>query len=166
MNDHRARNYFTLGTVLLVVVMSLALISAAIFGGIMPGFEFGGVYTHSPTATYSGNLLINYVGVYHYVEAVPVCRTGFPPCLSPDQALFYLTAKNGTVQLVLYCGSVVKYYCESPSQLPFKDGACLHVRGTLLEPSKWPSDQYAPSIHFQGDLYVLENETLPDTSCS
>lgn len=166
MKTNRKRKLLNLGTLLLVVAMSLALISAAFFEGIIPGFEYGGVYTHSPTATYSGHFSINYVGVYHYVQAVPVCRTAFPPCLSSGQALFYMNAKNGTIRLVFYCGSPVKYYCESPSQLPFNDGACLHVKGTLLEPSKWPTDQFTLSLHFSGDLYVFENETLPETSCS
>ena len=156
----------TLGTVILVMGASFGIISAAIFGGIVPGFEYGGVYTHSPTATYQGYLSINYLGVYHYVHAVPICRTAFPPCHAPDEALFYLNAKNGTIRLIFYCGNIVKYYCESPSQLPFSDGTCLHVKGTLLEPSKWPSDQFSPSMHFSGDLYVFQNQTLPETSCS
>ena len=166
MKDNKENRPLNLGTVLLVVAMSLVAISAAFFGGIIPGFEYGGVYTHSPTATYSGQFSINYVGVYHYVQAVPVCRTASPLCLSSDATLFYMNAKNGTIQLVFYCGSIVKYFCESSSQLPFNDGACLHVKGTLLEPSKWPSDQFTPSMHFNGDLYVFENETLPETACS
>ena len=166
MKKNRESKLRILGTVLLVVVMAIAVISAGIFGGIIPGFEFGGLYTHSPTVTYSGYFSINYVGFYHYVQAEPVCRTAFPPCLASGEALFYMNAKNGTVQLVFYCGSIVKYYCESPTQLPFGDGACLHVKGTLIEPSKWPSNQFTPSMHFNGDLYVFENETLPETSCA
>jgi hypothetical protein len=156
----------SIGTILLVLVASAGIVSAALLGGLVPGFRYG-VRTQSPTATYSGYFSINYVGVYHYVHAVPVCRTAFPPCLAHDEALFFLNAKNGTIRLVFYCGiSVVPYYCESPSDLSFGDGACLHVRGTLIEPSKWPSDQFSPSIGFEGDLYVFENQTLPATSCS
>jgi hypothetical protein len=164
MGSARRRKLLTLGAVLLVLGASFGVVSAAFFAALIPGFESGGVYMHSATATYSGHFSINYVGVYHYVGAVPVCRTAFPPCLASDEALFYMNAKNGTIRLVFYCG-IVKYYCESPSQLPFKDGACIHVKGTLLQPSKWPSDQFSPPIHFVGDMYVFENETLPETSC-
>jgi hypothetical protein len=152
-------------TVFLVLGASLGLVSAAIFGGIVPGFEPGGIHTHSPTVTYQGYFSVNYQGVYHFVQAVPVCRTGFPPCLASDESVFYLNSKNGTIRLIFYCGGIVKEYCNSPSQLPFIDGACLHVKGTLLEPSKWPSDQFSPSMHFNGDLYVFENQTLPAPSC-
>jgi hypothetical protein len=166
MKEHGKRRFHALATFLLVIAACFGVISAAFYGGLIPGFEFGGVYTHSPTATYSGYFSINYVGAYHYVQAVPVCRYAFPPCLSSGEAVFYMNAKNGTVRLVFYCGGLVKYYCESPSQLPFGDGTCLHVKGTLLEPSKWPTDQFTPSMRFTGDLYVFENETLPETSCS
>jgi hypothetical protein len=166
MGKNKKPRLLTLGTILLVLAALVGAFSAAFFAGLIPGFEFGAVYTHSPTATYSGYFSINYVGVYHYVQAVPVCRNAFPPCLSSDEALFYLNAKNGMIRLIFYCGGPVKYYCDSPSQLPFSDGACLHVKGTFLEPSKWPSDQYSPLMHFEGDLYVFENETLPEASCS
>lgn len=155
----------SLGAALLIFAACFGLMLTALFGGFIPGFEYGGVYTHSPTATYQGYMSINFLGIYHYVRAVPNCRSGFPPCATPDEALFFMNAKNGTIRLVFYCG-VVKYYCGSPSQLRFSDGTCLHVKGTLLEPSKWPSDQYKPSMHFSGDLYVFENQTLPETSCS
>ena len=165
MKRNRKRHLLTLGTVLLIVVISLAVISAAFFGGIIPGFEFGGVYTHSPTATYSGYFSISYVGVYHYVRATPVCRTEFPPCIASDEALFYMNAKNGTIRLI-FCGGVAKYFCESPSQLQFTDGTCLRVKGTLLKPSKWPGQLFSPTMNFEGDLYVFENETLPKIACS
>jgi hypothetical protein len=161
----RKPRLLTLGTVLLVLAASIGIFSAALFGGIIPGFMYGGVYTHSPTTTYSGYFSINYVGVYHSAQATPVCRTAFPPCLAPDEVVFFLNAKNGTIRLIFYCG-VVKYYCESPSQLSFSDGACLHVRGTLIEPSKWPGDQFYPQMHFDGDLYVFEDQTLHESLCS
>ncbi len=156
----------SIGAALLIFAACFGLMLTALFGGFIPGFEYGGVYTHSPTATYQGYLSINYLGIYHHVQAVPNCRSGFLPCATPDEALFFMNAKNGTIRLIFYCGSAVKYYCDIHSQLPFGDGACLHVKGTLIEPSKWPSRQYAPSMHFSGDLYVFENETLPETSCS
>jgi hypothetical protein len=156
----------SIGTILLVLVASAGIVSAALLGGLVPGFRYG-VHTQSPTATYSGYFSINYVGIYHYVHATPVCRTAFPPCLTHDEALFFINSKNGTIRLVFYCGiSAAPYYCESPSELSFSDGTCLHVRGTLIEPSKWPSDQFYPTMHFDGELYVFENETLPQSSCS
>jgi hypothetical protein len=160
------RSYLRWGAVLLVLGASLGLMSAAIIAGIVPGFEAGGVHSLSPTATYQGYLGVDYQGVYRYVQAVPNCRTDFPPCLASDEALFYLNTKNGTIRLIFYCGGLVKDYCESPAQLTFNDGACLRVKGTLLEPSKWPSEQFSPLMHFKGDLYVFENQTLPQGSCS
>jgi hypothetical protein len=166
MKSGRKPRLLALGTILLVLAASLGVISIAFFGGFIPGVEYGGMYTHSPTATYQGSFSVNYVGIYHYVQAVPVCRTVFPGCIASSEAVFYMNARNGTIRLIFYCGSMVKYYCDSPSQLPFSDGTCLHVKGTLLQPSKWPSDQFSPSIHFSGDLYVFQNQTLAETSCS
>lgn len=166
MKSGRKPRLLALGTILLVLGASLGVISVAFFEGFIPGFEYGGIYTHSPTATYQGYFSVNYVGIYHYIQAMPVCRTAFPGCLASSKAVFYMNAKNGTIQLIFYCGSKVKYYCDSPSQLPFSDGTCLHVKGTLLQPSKWPSDQFSPSIYFSGDLYVFQNQTLAETSCS
>jgi hypothetical protein len=166
--SNRKRRPLSVGTVLLVLVASAGIVSAAVFGGFVPGFRYE-VYrsVQTPTATYSGYFDINYVGIYHYVHAVPVCRSGFPPCMASGEVLFYMNAKNGTIRLVFYCGSnLAPYYCESPSDLPFNDGACIHVRGTLLEPSKWPSDQFYPTMHFDGELYVFENQTQPEASCS
>jgi len=167
MESSRKPRLLTLGTILLVLSASVGLTSAAIFAGFTPGLKYGGIYTHSPTATYQGYFSINFVGVYHYVHAVPTCRTASPPCATPDEALFYMNARNGTIRLIFYCGSAVKYYfCESPSRLPFSDGACVHVSGTFIEPSKWPGDSFSPRMHFKGDLYVFQNETLPQISCS
>jgi hypothetical protein len=158
----------SIGTILLVLVASAGIVSAALLGGFVPGLRYGlNTHAQSPTTTYSGYFSINYVGVYHYVYAIPVCRTAFPPCLASGEVLFFMNAKNGTIRLVFYCGSsLAPYYCESPSDLPFNDGTCLHVRGTLIEPSKWPSDQFSPTMNLDGELYVFENQTLPETSCS
>jgi hypothetical protein len=166
--SNRKRRPLTIGTILLVIAASAGIVSATLFAGFVPGFRYGAqVHVQSPTATYSGYFSINYVGIYHYAHAIPVCRTAFPPCLSSGEVLFFMNAKNGTIRLVFYCGSsLAPYYCESPSDLSFNDGACLHVRGTLIQPSKWPSDQFSPTMRFDGELYVFENQTLPNTSCS
>jgi hypothetical protein len=164
MNGRKSRS-LTVATILLVLAGSAGIVSAALYVGLVPGFRYG-AYVHSPTATYSGYFSVNYVGLYHYVHAVPVCRTAFLPCPANDEALFFLNAQNGTVRLVFYCGRIVKYYCESSSELSFSDGACLHVKGTLIQPSRWPDGQFSPSMHFIGDLYVFEQETLPERSCS
>jgi len=166
MKSGRKPRLLALGTILLVLGASLGIVSIAFFGGFIPGFEYGDVYTHSPTATYQGYFSVDYVGIYHSAQEIPVCHTVFPGCPVSSEVVFYLNAKNGTIQLIFYCGSKVKYYCDSPSQLPFGDGTCLHVKGTLLQPSKWPSDQFSPRIHFSGDLYVFQNQTLAKTSCS
>jgi hypothetical protein len=163
MNSRKPRR-LTIGTILLVLAASIGIVSAALLGGFIPRSRYG-VHTQPPSVTYSGYFSINYVGVYHHVNAVPVCRTAFPPCLTKDEPLFFMNAKNGTIRLMFYCG-VIPYYCESPTQLSFSDGTCLHVKGTLIEPSKWPTNQFSPSMHFNGDLYVFENQTLPKASCS
>ncbi|MGA2460020.1 MAG: hypothetical protein ABSF82_01165 [Candidatus Bathyarchaeia archaeon] len=167
MRPNKRRTYLTIISILLVAAASTGLISAAMSGGIVPGVPgVGEASTHSPTATYQGYLGATYHGLYQYVEATPLCRNAFPPCMAPDEAVFYLTSKNGTIRLVFYCGAFSLDYCDSPSQLPFSNGTCLQVKGTLLQPSKWPTNQFNPTMHFNGDLYVFENETLPGTSCS
>jgi hypothetical protein len=78
--------------------------------------------------------------------------------------VFTLDSSNGPVRLLFYCGlkasstvslriqAIVKqydHYCTEPSELPFKDGDWIHVRGTLIAPSQL-------SGRFIGDLYVME----------
>jgi hypothetical protein len=151
----RALRFVT--SVVLVLATSLGLVSAAMLGG---------VYRHSPTATYQGYFSISYRGVYHYLDAEPICRTNLPPCLVSSEAVFYMNTENGTIRLVFYCGKIVQDYCTNASQLPFGNGTCLHVKGTLLKPSRWPSNQFSPFIHFEGDLYVFTYEIIPSASCA
>lgn len=111
----------------------------------------------SPTATHSGYFSVSYTGVYHYVDAQPLCAQNFPPCLAPtSEAVFYLTTENATIRLVFYCGLD---YCSNAQQLPFKDGAEIHVKGTLIRPSDWPTNQYQPTLRFFADLYVFNYTT-------
>jgi hypothetical protein len=159
METSRRRKLLTLGAILLVVGASLGFMSAAIIEAIVPVFKVA----HTNSRSYQGYMSVNYQGIYHYVTAIPICTTGVASCTESNQTVFYLTTKNATIQLIFYCGN---NYCDSPSQLPFSDGTCLQVKGTLLEPSEWPSDQFSPSIHFDGDLYVFGNQPLPATSCS
>jgi hypothetical protein len=107
----------------------------------------------SPTITHTGYFAVGYTGVYHYVDAQPFCAQSFPPCLVPSsEVVFYLTTENATIQLVFYCGAD---YCYSAQQLPFKDGDRIYVKGTLLRPSEWPTNEYQPTLRFFGDLYVF-----------
>jgi hypothetical protein len=159
METSRKLKLLILGTILLVVGASFGFMSAAIIEAIVPVFKVA----HINSRSYQQYMLVSYQGIYHYVTATPICTTGFASCTGSNQTLFYLTTENATIQLIFYCGN---YYCDSPSQLPFNDGTCLHVKGTLLEPSEWPSDQFSPSMHFEGDLYVFGNQPLPETSCS
>jgi hypothetical protein len=112
---------------------------------------------HSPTATHTGYFSVAYTGVYHYVEAQPLCSKTFPPCWVSNEAVFYLVTGNGneTVRLVFYCGPLQLDYCNSPQQLPFHDGDWIYVKGTLLQPSDWPTSKYQPTLQFTGDLYVF-----------
>lgn len=159
METNRKLKLLTLGAILLVVGASFGFMSAAIIQVIVPVFKGG----HTNSRSYQGYVGVNYQGIYHYVTTIPICTTGFAHCTESNETVFYLTTKNARIQLIFYCG---KNYCDSPSQLPFSDGTCLHARGTLLEPSSWPSDQFSPSMRFDGDLYVFGNRSLPGTSCS
>ena len=106
----------------------------------------------SPTATHTGYVGVGYTGVYHYVTAQPVCAQTFPPCLVGNEVVWYLSTPNATIRLIFYCAVG---YCWNAQQLPFKDGDEIHVRGTLLCPSDWPTDKYQPTLRFFGDLYVF-----------
>jgi len=86
------------------------------------------------------------------VDAQPLCAQAFPPCFGASEGVFYLTTENATVQLVFYCGAG---YCSSAQQLPFHDGDRIDVKGTLLQPSDWPTKEYEPTLRFFGDLYVF-----------
>mgnify|MGYP001119853495 CR=1 FL=1 len=148
-------------SILLVLAASIGLVSAAMTNRQLPGFEnfYGGIYarSQSPTVTYQGYLSMSFDGAYHYVAAEPLCRKTFPPCLAPDEVVFYLETERGTVRLIFYCGLD---YCSRATQLPFSDGAHIYVKGTFLEPSKWPAGQYEPNLQFIGDLYVFQNSTV------
>ncbi len=114
----------------------------------------GGVYWHSPTKTYQGSLSESFYGVYRYVSAVPLCSQTFPPCIHPDEVVFYLETDTGLlVRLIFLCGFE---NCYRTSQLPFSNGTRVYVKGTLIEPSEWPPLDYEPRLYFAGDLYVLE----------
>jgi hypothetical protein len=151
-------------SILLVLTASIGLVSSAMWG-ILPGFQ-GGIYWHSPTSTFQGYLSVNYTGIYGQVSARRLCRLSFPPCLAPDEDVFYLNTGNGTVRLVFYCRSITNLmttvygYCSNASQLPFGGGACLYVKGTLIVPSEWPTSQFTPALSFTGDLYVFQYEPL------
>jgi hypothetical protein len=131
MKSRRKSKLIGGGTIILLAGGFLGLLSTLASDGFAPSFDAAS--SVSPTITYFESFPANYMGVYHYVRAVPVCRTGVPPCLASDQFVFYLSAKNGTVQLVFFCG-VAGNHCDNPSQVPFADGACLRVRGTLEKP--------------------------------
>ena len=112
---------------------------------------------HSPTATYSGFLSVRYTGVYHYVDAQPVCESS-PLCLVPSEIVFYLATENATIiRLVFFCGAGV---CLSAEQLPFSDGMKINVQGTLIVPSSWQSSEYQPTLRFIADLYVFNYTTV------
>jgi hypothetical protein len=131
-------------TITLIAVLSL-------FSAAMPNNPR--VSFHSPTATYSGYLSVSFTGAYHFVEAQPLCSEVFPPCLVPSEAVYYLRTENGTaIQLVFYCGD---NYCNLVQQIPFGEGEKIYAEGTLLVPSKWPSNQYYPALYFVADLYVF-----------
>jgi len=110
----------------------------------------------SPTATHTGYFSVGYTGVYNYVDAQPICALSFPPCLVGSEVVYYLTTSNATIRLIFYCGAG---YCWNAQQLPFKEGDEIHVKGTLLQPSDWPTNEYQPTLRFFGDLYVFNYTT-------
>ena len=134
----------TLVTLILAITAALGLVSAV--------QNAANTSFHSPTATHTGYFAVSYTGVYHYVTAEPLCSMSFPPCWTPSEVVFYLTTENETVRLVFYCGPD---YCYNPQQLPFHDGDRIYVKGTLIQPSDWPTSKYQPALQFIGDIYVF-----------
>jgi len=160
--------------VLLVLAAAAGLMASAIIGGIVPGF-IDGVYSRSPTITYQGSLAVNYTGIYQVAQVEPICNSAFPPCFAANETVFFLSNGNRTVRLVFYCGTTRNGLttvtgwvdlCSSASQLQLEEGTCLHVKGTLLQPSSWPSKQYLPVMQFYGDLFVFVYTQLPQSSCT
>lgn len=143
-------------SLILVITAALGLVSAVLNPANPPTVSF-----HSPTATHTGYLSVSYTGVYHYVDAHPLCAISFPPCWTPDEIVFYLVTANETVRLIFYCEFGLEY-CTHADQLPFHDGARIYVKGTLLVPSDWPTNQFEPSLQFNGDFYVFQYKALAD----
>jgi len=147
-------------------IISAALIAVAVLASasvllynVLPELGYTIVPTSiSPTATYTGQMGVSLHGTYRYVTAVPRCRQNPIPCSNPDETVFYLETNTTVVRLIFYCG-VVPNYCTSPDQLPFSEGAVIFVKGTLIEPSKWPTTQFEPSKAFAADLYVFDYKT-------
>ena len=147
-------------SILLILVASIGLFSAiTIHSGIF-------YHTTSPTMTYSGYLGISYNGTYHYVVAKPLCNKSFPPCFQKDEVVFYLDKGGEAIRLIFYCGTAVQDYCRSADEVHLVDGTCVHVKGTLLIPSSWPTNQFEPTLQFNGDLYVFQYELAPEGFCS
>jgi len=141
-------------TITLVAILSLFSVITNIPNSSAVSFR-------SPTLTQTGYLSVGYTGIYHYVDAQPLCAQSFSPCLVPSsEVVFYLTTENATIQLIFYCAAG---YCYSAQQIPFKDGDRIYVKGTLLQPSDWPTNRYQPTLRFFGDLYVFNglNYTTP-----
>ena len=154
-------------SILLVLAASTGLVSAAMINGQLPGFERfrAGTYRQnmlSPTITYQGYFSVSYNGTYHSVIAKPLCRNALPPCLDSDELVFYLdTDSRLVVRLIFYCGAG---YCSRADELPFRDGARIYVKGTLIEPSQWPTSRFEPTLQFKSELYVFQYTTLPESS--
>jgi hypothetical protein len=139
----------SLVSLLLMTTAVLALLFAVLNAN--PNVPF-----HTPTATHTGYFSVSYTGVYHYVETEPLCSKNFPPCWVPNEVVFYLTTENETVRLIFYCSVG---FCYSAQELPFHDGDRIFVKGTLIQPSDWPSNKYQPTLEFVGDLYVFKYAT-------
>ena len=143
---------------ILVLMASLGLASAVLYS-YAPGLI--SQTPISPTATYTGQMGVSFQGRYHYLTAVPKCRHNLIPCSTPDEVVFYLETNTTVVRLVFYCG-VAPDFCTRADQLPFSNGATIYVKGTLIEPSKWPTDLFDPQLHFTKDLYVFHYAAVND----
>jgi hypothetical protein len=73
-----------------------------------------------------------------------------------DEVVFYLETSTTVIWLIFYCGIVsIPDFCARADQLPFRDGAAIYVKGILVTPSKWPTNQFDPALSFNADLYVF-----------
>jgi hypothetical protein len=136
---------------ILVLMASLGLASAVLYS-YAPGLI--GQTSISPTATYTGQLGVSFQGRYHYLTAVPKCRHNLFGCVASDEVVFYLETNTTVIRLIFYCG-VAPDFCVRADQLPFSDGSLIYVKGTLIEPSKWPTNQFEPTLSFNADFYVF-----------
>ena len=161
-------------TVFLVLAAATGLMASAIMEGMVPGSVIGGIYSHSPTITYQGSVAASYTGSYHVIQAQPICDSAFPPCFEANETVFTLGTRNGTIRLIFYCGTTLKGLttltgwidlCSNASQLQLSDGVCVYAKGTLLQPSSWPSKQYLPLVRFDADLFVFSYNQVPEASC-
>jgi hypothetical protein len=149
-------------SLLLLVVSTTGLVSAAMSSGNLPGFERfqAGIYWQSPTKTYQGYFSMAYRGIYRHVTETPLCRQAFPQCLYEDQSIFYLETDSGyLVRLIFYCGLD---YCTQTGQISLNEGGRVYVKGTLIEPSQWQGSLSKPNLYFIGDLYVFQSSNLND----
>ena len=135
---------------ILVLMASLGLASAVLYN-YAPGLI--GQTSISPTATYTGQMGVSLQGRYHYLTAVPKCRHNLFGCVTSDEVVFYLETNTTIIRLILYCGPVPDF-CVRADQLPFSDGAVIYVKGSLIEPSKWPTNQFEQTLSFNADLYI------------
>ena len=153
----RFSRYFI--SILLILAASVTILSALTAkGGLL-------YHSISPTITYSGYLGTSYNGTYRYVVAKALCDKSFPTCFQEDEVVFYLDTGREVIRLIFYCGTDYSEYCRSVGEVPLRDGTCVLVKGTLLIPSKWPTDQFTPSLQFAGDLYVFQYSTFSESSC-
>jgi hypothetical protein len=74
--------------------------------------------------------------------------------VASDEVVFYLETNTTVIRLIFYCG-VAPDFCVRADQLPFSDGSLIYVKGTLIEPSKWPTSQFEPTLTFSADLYIF-----------
>jgi len=141
---------------ILVLMASLALASAVLYN-YAPGLI--SQTSISPTTTYTGQMGVSLQGRYHYLTAVPKCRHNLFGCVASDEVVFYLETNTTIIRLIFYCG-IVPDFCTRADQLPFTDGDSIHVKGTLIQPSKWPTTQFEQTISFNADLYVFHYDAI------
>jgi len=114
-------------------------------------------HPHCPlyTAEYQAQIGITMSGIFHVRE-------------TPKENVFILATDNGTLlRLLFYCvnGVLITTTDQGPGPhggysfctvAPFRDGAHIRVRGTLIVPSQWNPALSRPTMVFAGDLYVFE----------
>jgi hypothetical protein len=119
---------------------------------------------------YYGRMGVEGTGVYY---AANILTRGKP------DVVFYLVTQaasgNALLRLIFYCkngtlaivppknltkqasGFVDGGYtfCDNPTQIPFRQGTAISVKGTMISPSQWTPYVSTPDFDFYADFYVM-----------
>jgi hypothetical protein len=109
------------------------------------------------TATIEGFPNFQAHGTLHIVQVRELCNMQF--CSENPVTVCHLESEQKSLQLVFGCAyppCTLNNYVQIASGLQLDNGTEIRVTGTLLIPSQWDSSKSAPSLHFDGDLFVFK----------